>query len=428
MHSLFAALRPRARTRHQTTENAVRRLATARFISMAGTDATGVAIGFAMYAQTHSAQWLSLSLMLTIGAGALLSPFGGKAGDLFDRRRLMIGAELAAAAVFITLALVHTPAALLALGVVATAIGTVFGPASGAAIAHVAGEHRLSWANGIIAMASNVGKTVGRFGAGVVIAAVGAGSVFLLDAMTFLASAWLLSSIHRAFSAPLTAPTGDDATAEAPAPRRRRSGMRTITRSPKLRLILLSSCISTFATAFSMTAEVPLVFEVGAGAMGLGALTACWTAGMIVGSWSGSRRLHRDNEATGVLVGRIAMSAGVGLVALSPSLPPMLACYVLGGVGGGFMGVAAQSLILRNVPDHVRASTLGAIDSARNVTFGLGVIGAGSLVSLLGARPVYGMVGLVMALGAVPIATLVARLGGLRPLRRAPVLAPATAV
>src|SRR4051812_10104653 len=93
--------RRRASMRPDTTHSAVRRLAAARCISLAGSDATGVAIGFALYAQTGSAQWLSLSLLLTIGVGALLAPLGGRAGDLFDRRRLMIGAELAACAVFV---------------------------------------------------------------------------------------------------------------------------------------------------------------------------------------------------------------------------------------------------------------------------------------------------------------------------------------
>src|SRR4051812_23542943 len=136
----------RGAARPQTVRNAVQRLATARFISLAGSDATGVALGFALYAQTHSPKWISLSLLLTIGAGALLAPLGGRLGDLADRRRLMIVTEVSSAAVFLALALVHTPVALLALGLLATVIGTVFGPASGAAIAHVAGEQHMTWA------------------------------------------------------------------------------------------------------------------------------------------------------------------------------------------------------------------------------------------------------------------------------------------
>jgi MFS family permease len=127
--------RPRA---PQSRQTAIRRLALSRFASMAPTDATGVAIGFALYAETRSAAVLSRSLLLTAGGSALLAPLGGRVGDRVERRRLMIACELTAAAVFLAMALLHTPVAPLALGLLATAIGTVFGPASGAAVAHVA--------------------------------------------------------------------------------------------------------------------------------------------------------------------------------------------------------------------------------------------------------------------------------------------------
>jgi MFS family permease len=410
---LFLAARDRARS--HSPRAAVRRLAISRFISMAGTDATGVAIGFALYAQTRSASWLSLSLMVTVGTSALLSPFAGRAGDLVDRRRLMIGAEIAAAAVFLTLALLHTPVALLGLGLLASAIGTVFGPASGAAIAHVAGEQHLSWASSIIATGTNVGKTAGRLAAGALIAAFGVSSVFVLDAITFLASAWIIASVRRGFSAPLT----DPAPGEAPEPEPTAGGLRLLLANRTARLLVATACISTFATAFTMTAEVPLVFELGVGALGLGALTACWGGGMVLGSWYAGRALHRGNEATGVLAGRLAMAAGVTCVALSPALGPMLLCYLVGGAGGGFMGVAAQSLLMRSTPDHQRARMLGAVEACRNAAFGLGVVGAGAAVTLAGARPVYAVVGVGMALGTLPVAALVASLGGPRALRPA---------
>ncbi|MFL5825608.1 MAG: MFS transporter, partial [Thermoleophilaceae bacterium] len=243
--------------------------------------------------------------------------------------------------------------------------------------------------------------------------------VFLFDALTFLASAWLIASVRRGFSGPLRgqqASASVEADAVSPHHDERR-GIRFVLSQPSLKLVLASACISTFATAFSMTAEVPLVFELHVGAIGLGALTACWGAGMVAGSWCAGRVLHRGNEATGVLAGRVAMAAGVGLVALAPSLSPMLVCYLLGGLGGGFMGVAAQSIIMRNVPDELRASALGAIDSCRNTAFGLGIVGAGALVGLVGARPVYAAVGLAMAIGTLPVISLVMRLGGPRALR-----------
>jgi MFS family permease len=360
-----------------------------------------VAIGFALYSQTHSTRWLSLSLLFTIGAGAVLAPLGGRAGDQMDRRRLMIGAELAACGVFLALAFVHTPAALVGLGLVATSIGTVFGPASGAAIAHIAGERDLSWANGLIAMGANVGKTAGRLAAGVLLAALGAGSVFAVDAATFLVSAVLIASVRQAFSGPRV--HRDESQAA------NGGGLHVILRDRTLRPVVLAACVSTLATGFSMTAEVPLVFHLHAGAAALGALTACWGAGMAGGSWYAGRVLHAGNEAMGVLLGRLAMAAGVGLVAFAHSTDPTLACYLLGGAGGGFMGVAAQSLVLRRAPEELRARTLGAIDSCRNVAFGVGVIAAGSLVALVDPRTVYGLVGLVMALGTLPLAAHLTR-------------------
>jgi predicted MFS family arabinose efflux permease len=400
----------RRSARPQTVRNAVQRLATARFISLAGSDATGVALGFALYSQTHSPKWISLSLLLTIGAGALLAPLGGRLGDLADRRRLMIATEVSSAAVFLALVLVHTPVALLALGLLATVIGTVFGPASGAAIAHVAGEEHMTWANGLVATGANLGKTAGRLAGGALVAALGAGSVFLLDAMTFLASAMIIRSVRHGFSAPIDGPG-------APRPAAPRGGMRVLLGDPTLRLVAAAACISTFATAFSMTAEIPMAFELGAGAIGLGALTAAWGVGMVAGSWYGGRSLHAGNEATGLLAGRLTMALGVALVAAAPHLGAALACYVLGGLGGGLMGVAAQSLILRNTPERSRASVLGAMDACRNAAFGAGVVLAGATVAVAGARPVYAAVGGVMALGALPAAALVMRLGGPRRLR-----------
>jgi MFS family permease len=398
--------------------SAVRRLATARFVSLAGSDATGVALGFALYAQTHSPKWISLSLLLTIGAGALLAPLGGRLGDLADRRRLMIATEISSAVVFLALALVHTPVALLTLALLATVIGTVFGPASGAAIAHVAGEEHMTWANGLVATGANVGKTAGRLAGGALVAALGAGSVFLIDAMTFIASALIIRSVHRGFSAPVDGPRAPRAAAPA-------GGTRVLLGDRTLRLVAAAACISTFATAFSMTAEIPMAFELCAGAIGLGALTAAWGAGMVAGSWYGGRALHKGNEATGLLAGRLTMALGVALVAAAPQLGAALGCYLLGGLGGGFMGVAAQSLLLRNTPERSRSSVLGAMDALRNAAFGVGVVLAGATVALAGPRPVYAAVGGVMALGALPVAALVMRLGGPRRLRPAAVSAAA---
>src|SRR5207244_4172332 len=78
---------------------AIRRLAAARVISVTGSEAAWIGLMVAIYAATHSTVWMSAALFVTIGASGISTPLLGALGDRFDRRRVMIGSELAAAAV-----------------------------------------------------------------------------------------------------------------------------------------------------------------------------------------------------------------------------------------------------------------------------------------------------------------------------------------
>jgi MFS family permease len=324
----------------------------------------------------------------------------------------MLTCEVLSASLFAVLALVHTPWVLLGVSVLATASGSAFGPAAGAAIAEIAGEKELTWANSLIATGANVGATAGRLASGLLVAALGPGLVFGIDALSFLASAMLISTIHVPFSARAAGREVAEQTSGG-------LGLRALLEHPVLRLLAAAACISTFATSFSMTAEVPLSVTLGAGPIGLGALAAAWGLGMIAGSRLAGQALHAGNEATGVLTGRAVMGVGIGLVALAPALWAAIGCYALGGLGGGFMGVAAQSLILRRAPEALRARLLAATDACRNASFGAGVLLAGGAVGVAGPHVVYACVGAGVLVGCLPLARLVRRLGGLRPLRPA---------
>jgi MFS family permease len=390
----------------------VRRLALSRLISMAGTDASALAIGFSLYARTHSAVWLSLSLFLSVGLGAVLAPVGGWLGDRFDRRRLMLGAELGAAAVFLLAAAMPVPAVLLVMSLPGALFGAIFGASSGAAIAAIASEEDLAWANAAIGVGSNVGKTAGRLLGGVLIAVFGASVVFLLDAATFLTSAALIATVVTPFG-------HGERRAEPPGQTGAAAGMAYLVRHPVLAPVLAAACVSTLVTSFSMTAEVPLVHALNAGAVALGVLTACWGLGMVAGSWWSSKALHQGNEATGVVAGRAVMAAGIGLVALTPAIGLVFACYLIGGIGGGFMAAASQSLLQRNTPDPLRARVLGATDAARNVAFGIGAVTAGVAVSAMGPQLTFALVGVGVLVGLIPMVRLVNELGGPRSLRPA---------
>jgi predicted MFS family arabinose efflux permease len=387
----------------------VRRIAVARLVSLIGTDASAVALSFGLYAETKSATWMAASLLVTIGFGAVFGPIAGVIGDRVDRRRLMVTCEVAASACFVAMALFHSPWALLGLSVVATLVGCIFGPAAAAAIPSLAGDRNLAWANALVAGGSNFGKLVGRIGGGALVAVVGVAGVFWLDAVTFLVSAGLVATTRGQFGTRASR----DAVAESGGVREAVAFLR---RRPTIYALVLSSCACTLMTSFSMTAETPLAFAFGAGALGLGMLTALWCVGMLAGSWYAARALHAGNEVTAVLSGRLVMGVALAGVSLSPEFWPVLACYAAGGAGSGFLLIAAQNAMQRETPDAMRARVFALADSAKTAALGVGVVSAGALIGAFGPQAVYGFVGLGVLLGAAPLVALVRRLGGLRSL------------
>lgn len=381
---------------------AVRRLALARLISLAGTDASAVAVSFTLYAQTGSVGWLSASLLVMFGLGAVAAPLGGSLADRHDRLKLMLGADAVAVGVFGAMAVLHTPAALLALCGIATLAGNVHGPASAAAIPAVAGPADLAWANGLLATGGNVGKTIGRLGGGVLVAALGAGAVFALDALSFAVSALLVWSVRAELARGLRAA----ASSASRAPGAGREGWRTLLADRTLRSVIASSCVATLMTSFTMTAEAPLAAAFDAGAAGLGALAAAWSLGMVGGSWLAGRVLREDNEALGLFGGRLLMGAGIASVALTPVFWPALLSYVAGGLAGGFLLVAATSMIQRSASDATRGRALAAAEGAKTAAFGVGVLLAGTVVGHLGPQATYALVGVGVLGSALPVARL----------------------
>jgi MFS family permease len=385
---------------------AVRRLALARLISLAGTDASAIAVSFGLYAQTGSVGWLSASLLVMFGLGAVAAPLGGSLADRHDRLALMLGADAVAVAVFLTMAFVHTPMALLTLCALATLAGNVHGPAAAAAIPAVAGEAHLSWANGLLATGGNVGKTVGRLGGGLLVGALGVGAVFALDAATFAVSAWLVWSVRGELAGRLRearAAAVRAGSSSGPG----RDGWRELLADPTLRLVIASSCVATLMTSFTMTAEAPLAAAFDAGAFGLGALAASWSLGMIGGSALAARVLDAGSEPAGLFAGRLLMGSAIASVALTPVFWPALASYVVGGAAGGFLLVASTSMIQRAAGDGTRGRALAAAEGAKTAAFGVGVLLAGLVVGHVGPQPTYALVGVGVLVSAIPLARLV---------------------
>jgi MFS family permease len=379
---------------------AVRLVALARLISITGSAAAYTALMFAIYERTGSGAWLAAALIVTEGVSGFVGPVASALGDRLDRRRVMIGSDLAAAACFALMAVVPSPGPLVFVAFLSALAEAPFWPASTAAIPNLVPAEQVSWANSLVAVGRNVGITIGPAIGGLLLAAAGAEWVFGINAASFVVSALLVASVHTRFA-------GDrDDESEY---RGIWAGIRFLLREPVLRQMTTAWILLVIGIGMAMVADVPLVELFDAGSFGFGLLIAVWGFGSILGSLAG-RALTAETE-TRWLVGTAAFIASLGFgTALSPWFWLVLGFSFAWGVGEGLTTVAEQNIFQRRTPDAVRSRVMGGLEGIVHGSLALAYVVAAFALPALGPRGLYAVFGVAAVLSLLVLLPLV-RLG-----------------
>jgi MFS family permease len=357
-----------------------RRLALGRLISLSGGSAAYIALVAAIYGRTHSAVWVSAAIFSSVVASVASAAPAGWIGDRFDRRRVLIGADLAAAAVsLVTAALAAHPVALVLLIGLGTLAQSPFEPASAAALPNLVAAEHVPRANALVAATSSAGYLVGPLLGGVVLGAgASAATLFAVDAATYIVSALLVASIRRPF--------GTGATDVHPGVL---AGFRMIGREPRLRWPVLAGMVSLLGVGIVDIASYPLSLHLHGGTQGYGAMTALLGGGGLLGAALAARVLRTGSHR--VLVWSFAAgAAGLGLAGAAPVLSVGLAGMALAGAGRGLGDVAATTLIQARASDEVRSRVFAAQEGAAHAAFSVSALTGGLLVQLVGARGAFG--------------------------------------
>jgi MFS family permease len=263
---------------------------------------------------THNdAAAVGITLALQFGPQLLLVPFTGLIADRVNRRKLLICTQIAMGLLSVGLGLivVANVATLwevylfaLALGIVA-AVDT---PVRQSFVSELVPETRIPNAVALNSASFNGARLLGPAVAGVLIAIVGSGSVFLINAVTFIAMLAALAVMR----------TGE-LNLQTKAPRARgqiRAGWAYVGRRPDILIVLVMVfLVGTFGFNFPIyTSTMALAFNQGANGYGL--LSSVMAIGSVFGSLLAARR-----ERPRLLVVTLA-SAGFGLSLLTAALMP----------------------------------------------------------------------------------------------------------
>lgn len=379
-----------------SSAGAVRRLAIARCISQTGTSGAFAALNFLVYSRTGSSAWLAATLLLTFGAAAAASPVAGLIADRFDRRRVMICSDLAAATLFASMSLLDSVGPLVAVAFAAALAEAPFPVAATAAIPNLVPEWELARANGLLEVAGQAGFLAGPLLGGVLLSTVGPGPVFATNGASFVVSAAICATTAGPFSGPAGRRTNVHIWA----------GVQLVRHDRVLGAVGVATLGIVLGLGMTMVATVPLVERLGGSASAYGATIAAWGAGSMAGALSG-RRLTAGTEAVGFLAGCVlvaAMTIGTGL---APTLPWVAGTHILMGVGDGIAAVATAGIVQRRAPDQVRSRVVATLATGMNLGLAVSYLTAALLAGVLGPRVTY-VVGGAVAGAALPF--VVARL------------------
>jgi MFS family permease len=384
---------------------AVRRIAAARLISLAGSGAAFAALAYLIYHLTgRSNTWVAWTLLLTIGAQGVFVSVASWLGDRFERRRVLVITDLCAAAGFAVLMFMRTPGQYLLVAFVTAVLESPIYAVSSASIPNLVDEEGLTWANGVVAFGRNVGNLIGPVLGGALVALFATGSdpstgdlhtagmlVFGLNAVSFLVSAWLVGTTSGRFN---------DVREEGSQHHGVIAGIRFLIRDPMLRRIAIAWTVLLLGVGMSIVGEVALADEFGSGSLGYGLLASAWGGGAVIGSIVAQRRLHASTEYRSLIAAVLIAGVGFGTTAVAPWLAVAVLCMVVGGVGEGVAGVAEQGIFQRRTRDEVRSRVLGALEAIVLISLAVSFVFGGTVVDALGPRPTYAIGGVTFLLAA----------------------------
>jgi MFS family permease len=358
--------------------------------------------------QTVAAQWLMLTLTSSATYVALVQTaaslpvvlfalVAGAAGDLVDRRHFLLVTQTlmlvtAAALGALALAGLVTPWVLLAL---------IFGVGTGQALTSptwqvlqpelVPPEERVQ-AISLGSVNQNLARAVGPAIGGIVLAATSSGTVFLLNAATFLV---VIAVIARWKSTRPAQVLPREHVGEAI-----RAGGRYVAASPALRVILLRAALFIFF-ASSIWALLPLVAssQLHLGSGGYGLLLGCVGIGAVTGA--ALLPVLRAKTTAGTLLA--AGSLGLAGVALILGYVHVTAVVAVALVVGGLAWILAlstlNSLFQLTVPGWVKARGMSFYLIVFQGGNAIGSAVMGITATRVGLSPTFLVAGLALALG-----------------------------
>ncbi|WP_307797847.1 MFS transporter [Streptomyces laculatispora] len=349
-----------------------------------------IAVG-ALNASANQVAWLT-ALIWTPNLLAIL--LGAWVDQQPRKRRLMILADLLRAAVLLSLPAAYalgavTLAHLYAVAVLAGAAGVLFNTAYPPFFVRLVPRASYVDANSKLSTSRSASYVVGPAIGGVLVQALTAPVAIVVDALTFLASAVLISRV------PVDEPPPTARDKDAPSlARRAGEGLAFVVRHPVLRATLGCAATVNFFTFVAGSGLLVLFASrsLGLSAGAIGVALGVGATGGLLGAVCAPAISRRLGVGRSIVVGAVLFPAPIAIAAAAHGplwlgAGALATAEFLSGFGVMMFDVNLNSLQASVIPDGMRSRVAGAYST---INYGIRPVGAvvgGLLATLVGLRP-----------------------------------------
>ena len=366
--------------------------------------------------QTVGAAWLMVSLgagpmyiALTQTASAL--PFfvfalpAGAIGDIVDRRKLILYTEfwmvgVATVLAVVTIAGLMSPWLLLGLTFALSAGDAIETPTWRALLPELVKKEDLAAASALNGIEFNFARAVGPALAGFIIAAVGVGSAFALNVVSFFGVIVLVVRWKRPVPRRTTPPeTVAGATVAA---------LRYVRFSPALRSIMMRAGLTMFFASALLALMPSVARTVSNSPTGYGILLGCFGGGAVLGALAlhpARARWPTEAVASGGVAILGLMTIAIGYLHAMTLLAPAM---VIAGAAWIVFISLVSALMQTLAPDWVRARVLAVFMLVFQGGLAAGSALWGAVAARVGIQPalLYAGLGIVATIGVGLVARL----------------------
>jgi predicted MFS family arabinose efflux permease len=342
---------------------------------------------------TGSGRAVAFILIARFLPSVVMGPLAGVLADRFNRRTIMIVSDLLRALIVLGFLFIRRPEQLwiiYALTVLQLALSTFFEPAKTAAIPSIVTPRELVPANAISSVTWSVMLTLGAAIGGAVTGSFGTDAAFVLDSVSYLASAALIARIRlpKRPERPKTRLTVMKALGIADT----LEGMRYVRARPQvLATLLVKPAWGLGGGILALLAVFgEKIFPVaGSGAKGIGVLYAARGIGTAFGPFIAQRLSGGTRRGMQLAIGFSFLVGGVFYIVFGRAENFMLAltAVALAHMGGSILWVFSTALLQGTVEDEFRGRVFAAELTLLTLTMAASNYAVGELMDSFGWSP-----------------------------------------